>query len=287
MKTSLKIIVFTILVVGFYSYVGQMVPQKITYPPESAEIGSDLTPVELAAVGEEIVGGKGTCLTCHTIGESGSLRFPDLAGIGGRAGSAIDGYSDVEYLAESLYDPNAHIVEGFLPGMPAVSKPPIALSDSEILAVIAYLQSLGGESTVTPATELRWQGREQEQEQGQAQAQAQAQGQGPEPSASTAEASTPAGESRSGSELFGAYLCNTCHKIDDAGPLVGPSLFDVGLRLTKSEIYEALLDPDATVAEGFPPGIMSAMLNGIGFSDALTPSELKNFVDYLASQQGG
>ena len=160
--TSLKIVLFTMLVVAFYSYVGQMVPQKITYPPESAEIGSDLTPVELAAVGEDIVGGKGTCITCHTMGETGSLRFPDLAGIGARAGSMMEGYSDIEYLAESLYDPNAYIVEGFLQGMPTISKPPIGLSDTEILAVIAYLQSLGAEPTVTPATKLKWQGQEPE-----------------------------------------------------------------------------------------------------------------------------
>jgi len=267
--TALKIFAFTIAVVAFYSYVGQMVPQKITYPPADTELGSDMTPVELAAVGDEIVGGKGTCLTCHTIGQSGSLRFPDLAGIGLRAGTRIEGNSDVEYLAESLYDPNAYIVEGFLAGMPAMGRPPISLSDDEILAVIAYLQSLGGEPTVTLATELRWQG------------------QSPEPSSQPAAASGPAGEPRSGAELFGSYLCNTCHKVDAAGALVGPSLYDVGVRLSKAELYEAVLDPDATVADGFTKGIMSATLNGIGFLDALSPIELRNLVDYLASLQGG
>jgi hypothetical protein len=62
--------------------------------------------------------------------------------------------SDVEYLLESLSDPNAYIVEGFSPGMPPVDKPPIDLSDMEMLAVIAYLQSLGGTPTVTPSTSL-------------------------------------------------------------------------------------------------------------------------------------
>jgi hypothetical protein len=33
--------------------------------------------------------------------------------------------------------------------MPVINKPPIGLSDQEILAVIAYLQSLGGKTTVT------------------------------------------------------------------------------------------------------------------------------------------
>lgn len=268
---ALKIFIFTILVAAFYSYVGQMVPQKVTYPPEESEISEDMTPTELATVGEEIVGAKGTCLTCHTIGESGTLRFPDLAGIGARASTRIEGYSDVEYLAESLYEPNAYIVEGFLGGMPAISSPPISLSDDEILAVIAYLQSLGGEATVTLDTELRWQGQTPEP---------------PATQAAAAPAAGTAGEPRSGEELFELYLCNTCHRIDQAGQLVGPSLYDAGTRLSKAELYESLLEPDATVAEGYNPGIMSATLNGVGFPEAISTAELQNLVDYLAAQEG-
>jgi hypothetical protein len=36
--------------------------------------------------------------------------------------------------------------------MPPVNKPPIGLTDNEILCVIAYLQSLGGTPTVTLQT---------------------------------------------------------------------------------------------------------------------------------------
>ena len=77
------------------------------------------------------------------------LRFPDLAGIGARAASRRPGHTELDYLAESIYDPNLFIVPGFNPGMPVINKPPIGLSDPEILAVIAYLQSLGGTVTVT------------------------------------------------------------------------------------------------------------------------------------------
>jgi hypothetical protein len=100
-------------------------------------------------VGREIMEGKGLCTTCHTIGKSGALRFPDLDGIGSRAASRIPGMSDVDYLAESLYEPDKFIVPGFNPGMPPINKPPIGLTDQEILCVIAYLQSLGGTPTVT------------------------------------------------------------------------------------------------------------------------------------------
>jgi hypothetical protein len=43
-------------------------------------------------------------------------------------------------------------VPGFNPGMPVINKPPIGLTDQEILCVIAYLQTLGGTPSVTLQT---------------------------------------------------------------------------------------------------------------------------------------
>ncbi len=64
--------------------------------------------------------------------------------------------SDVEYLAQTMYQPDTYIVQGFNPGMPAINKPPIGLTDQEILCVIAYLQSLGGTPTVTLQSSHRY-----------------------------------------------------------------------------------------------------------------------------------
>ena len=108
-----------------------------------------MTTEDLVQIGREVAEDKGICLTCHTIGQSGALRFPDLGGIGQRADTRVEGLSGLDYLAQSLYEPNTYIVEGFSPGMPEIHKPPIGLTDQEILAVIAWLQSLGGEPTVT------------------------------------------------------------------------------------------------------------------------------------------
>ena len=278
--TALKIAIFTILVAAFYSYVGQMVPQKETYPPAETEMGASMTTAELVAAGEEIAGGKGTCLGCHTMsGESGG-RFPDLAGIGAVAGSRRDGMSDVEYLAESLYDPNAYIVEGFLPGMPEIDEPPIDLSDQEILAVIAYLQSLGGTPTVTLDTELEWQTAENSGAGGAAGSAAAA-----APAAQQGEAM--AGADMSGEEIFQTYLCGTCHSITDDAAMIGPSLANVGSRLSKAQIYEAVMDPDATIAEGYVAGVMPAQLNATGFYGKISSQQLKTLVEFLASKEGG
>ena len=111
-----------------------------------------MTTADMVKVGRGIMEGKGICLTCHTIGKTGALRFPDLAGIGVRAKSRVPGLSDVEYLAQSLYEPTAFVVPGFPPAMPPMNQPPIGLTDQEILCVIAALQTLGGTPTVTLKT---------------------------------------------------------------------------------------------------------------------------------------
>ncbi|HLE83389.1 MAG TPA: cytochrome c [Thermoanaerobaculia bacterium] len=138
----------------FYAWVGQLVPQKEVLPPEVVEMSQDLTTEDMVAIGKTIFEGKGICATCHTIGRSGALRFPDLDGIAVRAADRVPGLGQVEYLAQSLYEPEAYIVPGFNPGMPQIDKPPIGLSDDEIKAVVAYLQTLGGEPTMTMATVL-------------------------------------------------------------------------------------------------------------------------------------
>ena len=137
---------------GFYTYVGQMVPQKEVQPPKETALGGDLTTADMVKVGREIMEGKGLCLTCHTIGKTGALRFPDLAGVDVRAMTRVPGLNDVEYFAQSMYEPRAYVVPGFPPAMPEINKPPIGLTDQEILCVIAYLQTLGGTPTVTLQT---------------------------------------------------------------------------------------------------------------------------------------
>ena len=130
-------------------------PQKEVQPPQETILRADLTTADMVTVGRQIMEGKGLCLTCHTIGKSGALRFPDLDGVASRAATREPGLSEVEYFAKSIYAPDSFIVPGFNPGMPVINKPPIGLTDQEILCVIAYLQTLGGTATVTLQTSHR------------------------------------------------------------------------------------------------------------------------------------
>jgi hypothetical protein len=137
---------------GFYTYVGQMVPQKEVLPPQETALGGDMSTADMVKVGRDIMSGKGLCLTCHTVGKTGALRFPDLADVDIRAKTRVPGLNDVEYFAQSMYEPTAFVVPGFPPAMPPINQPPIGLTDQEILCVIAALQTLGGTPTVTLQT---------------------------------------------------------------------------------------------------------------------------------------
>jgi hypothetical protein len=153
----LRVAALVFVATGFYTYVGQMVPQKEVLPPQETVIAANLTTDEMVKVGQEIMNGKGLCFTCHTLGKTeGPFRFPDLSGVDTRAKMRKPGYSDVDYFAETIYEPNAFIVPGFNPGMPVINKPPIGLTDQEILCVIAYLQTLGGTPTVTLQTSTKY-----------------------------------------------------------------------------------------------------------------------------------
>jgi len=150
-----KIAGLTLGATAFYTWVGQLVPQKEVQPPKVVEIAQDVSTDQMVKIGDQIFHGKGLCSTCHVIGGGGAaLRFPDLDGVAVRAGKRVPGLTQLQYFAQTLYRPNAYIVPGFNPGMPEIDKPPVGLTDDEIKAVIAFLQTQGGKATITMGTVL-------------------------------------------------------------------------------------------------------------------------------------
>ena len=79
----LKIAALVVGATALYTYIGQLVPQKMVMPPEETVMSADMTTDDLVQVGSEIAQGKGLCFTCHTTGKGGAAgaRFPDLDGI--------------------------------------------------------------------------------------------------------------------------------------------------------------------------------------------------------------
>ncbi len=57
------------------------------------------------------------------------------------------------------------------------------------------------------------------------------------------------GDAKHGAEVFGA--CVICHRIGDTGIDFGPNLSEIGTKLGKDALYEAVLSPSAGIVVGF------------------------------------
>src|SRR5215510_899907 len=224
---AVKVGIFALLVMGSYAMYANSIPQIESKPPQELSLeGGNVTPAQLVKAGEEIYKTKGTCEICHRIGQKGT-RAPDLAGIGARAGKMKPGMSAKQYIIESLINPSAFVVEGYPPIMPAVDKPPISLNRSELWALTAFLESLGGTVNVTlndiPAS-----------------AGAAAAGGG----GAAAEVKMP-GDAKAGELVFqGKGTCIACHKAGKIGASpVGPDLSQIAKIQTPDYIMKTILDP--------------------------------------------
>ena len=277
MKVFLKVFFFNVALIAFFLYVGNSIPQTRKDPPKELELSADMSKDDFVKTGEQIFYGKGTCALCHTIGEKGE-RCPDLAGVGERVAARVkeERYKGTakngpEYIVESLHNPAVYVVEGFQPSMPPLGR---QLNDLELVAVVSFLQSLGGEVTVDGKTSFaKYRG-----------------GEAAAPASAAAPAAAPAAAveapGKKGEELVKQWACNTCHKFDGPDKLVGPSLWDIGKRQNANYIRESILSPDAVLAEGFPGGLMKATLDGTGFYQKVALQDLNTLVDYLASLKG-
>jgi len=271
MKNFIFTAFLTVIVSVAYTAIAFLLPQQPEYPAPEVELGSSISPEKLAEAGAQVFE---KCSQCHKVGEA--TRAPDLSGMGMKAVSRAEergpDFTDVDYLIESICDPNAYIVEPFgRGGMTAMQS---QLSGGQILAVTAYLQSLGGEATVT-AKDIKPLERFGCLTGGSAAA------------AGGGEKKAAAPVS-SAEDIYNNFGCASCHSIADDSKKSGPSLYDIGKRLTKGEIYESILSPDKVIAKGYSAGLMQKSLAdpSNGFYDQMTPADYQALVDWLAAHKG-
>lgn len=97
------------------------------------------------AAGEQLftAGANGgiPCSTCHHADSPDTLVGPGLAGIAERAGERVPGETALEYLHQSIVEPDAHVVEGFPAGVMPKNYGEI-YSEEQIGDLIAYLMTL-------------------------------------------------------------------------------------------------------------------------------------------------
>ncbi|MGH2721438.1 MAG: c-type cytochrome [Actinomycetota bacterium] len=84
------------------------------------------------------------CLNCHST--DGRARVgPTWKGLAGSKVQLTDGRSvlaDPDYLTRAVRDPDADIVAGYPPGVMRGAMPPGEITDADIAAIVAYLESL-------------------------------------------------------------------------------------------------------------------------------------------------
>lgn len=257
MVNSLKVSGFIVLIVALIAGFASLIPQLESPAPAELDLTGELSGSELAAVGEEVLNApESGCLACHAIGTEG-LRAPDLAGIGGEAGERVAGLTAEEYLRESLVDPCDFVVAGYDCIMPQTLEQ--TLGPAKVTALIAYLQSLGGEITVTLSAEAL----------------------------EAAEAVEGAGiAGTTGEELFANAGCVACHSLEAVGAIgqVGPDLSEIGAQLTPDEIRQSILFPDDVLAEECPIGPCLPGLMPKAFGDQFSAAQLEILVNYLSLQ---
>ena len=262
--TNLKVVLVVVLTLSAYALMANMIPQIESEVPEELDLSGEVTTEQLVSAGDRLYGGAGGCTACHGLG----TRAPNLlkaegslGTIGTRCGDRAPDLGCKEYLYQSLVEPSAYVVEGYNPIMPEVRR---VLSEAQIWTLVAFMQSQGGEVTVTP-DDL--------------------------PAAENGdEAETGADESDGPSmstttdpvELLIELGCLGCHQLNDRGNAIGPPLTGMGARQDAAYIRESILDPGAEIAQGYEAfGGMMPM----GFGERMTAAQLEAIVQFLAAQR--
>lgn len=266
-----------LIVLGFFAYFSNWIPQTRWEPPQKREISEQMTPTELAKIGEVLVRERG-CMLCHTlepgVGVKGGGRGPNLFQVAIRRKGGVPGGPTnlTDYLVQALYEPGAYLVESYSNIMPPAWAPPSKLTYEELAAVIAYLQSLGGTPSVRvaqiprPPTEAA-----------------------PTPTPTPKAAGLAPEEIAEAQKLLRNYGCTACHSLDGQGGQVGPALDraeileeaqELGLSLGEY-LRQSILNPEAYIVEGFSDVMPK------DFGKKLTAEEFELLVRYLASLGGG
>ncbi len=208
-----------------------------------------------------------------------------------------------EYLIESEYCPNCFVVVGFgLKGtndtvspMPIINKPPIELADTEIVAVVSFLQLRDGD-------ESKWTAKDSWESYFGKELAAPAEGEGEE------EEEKPKGPpvalgSMTVDEIVKEMTCFACHKIPGVAiaktGMIGPLLIEktnAPNRIKSPEykkavkegkahattpreyVIESIMDPGAFIVPGFADDMLK------DFRHKFTVSGLDVMVDYLLNQ---
>lgn len=264
--TNLKIAMVVVGTLAMFTLVSMWIPQVESEVPEELTFTGEMTSDDLVQAGEQLYHGAGGCVACHGLGARAPRLLDDDRGaglIGERCGERVAGTPCVEYLWESMVEPGAYVVDGFQNIMPDARR---TLSEAQIWAIVAFLQSVGGEVTVDPS-----------------QLDLAEQPAATTPASAAGAGTTPAGPGGAADPvaLLQQHACLGCHVVGGEGGPIGPSLDGIGERRTHEEIRRAILDPQADTVPGYEAvaGTMPA-----DYGEKLTAAQLEALVRHLAGE---
>lgn len=194
------------------------------------------------------------------LGVAGEWEEPVAA----RAAKRKPELAAIEYITESMVDPDAYVVARFAAGvMKPPDEPPQSLSDDELVAIAAFLAGYGVREPVTDAMLDAARARVATSRQARNERRAK--------NATDAKLATirwDAGDARAGAAVYDKLGCKSCHGNPKAKK-PAPLLTGVGARLNRTELGRWIIDP--------PPELMAS------FAAQVTDEELASLVAHLAS----
>jgi hypothetical protein len=210
-----------------------------------------------------------------------------------------------EYLIESEYCPNCFVVQGFalkgtndmISPMPIINKAPIELADTEIVAVVTFLQTRDGDMTKATAKDS-WESYFGKKLSDSAKPEA-----GTASTGGAVPGPTIALESDTPDQIVGKMGCFACHRIPGIAVakigMVGPLLIEgtnapnrikspeykkaiaegkAHARTPKEYVMESIVTPGVFIVPGFQDDMLK------DFAHKFTFSALSNMADYLLDQ---
>ena len=269
-KSFLFIMLFGVIVLGLFV----AICNYVTKVSGGGGGGGDTGGIS-AEVGKEIYFGDGQCSTCHKVGGEGSAtRCPDHEDLFNTAIQRMKETGDsspMEYLVKSIVEPQEYIVKGYGKIMPKVFNPPIMLSREKILAVLAYLQSLGGEEDIDSIMKFK----------------------DMIPEGGSGEDIKPweppiVADAQAGEKLFfdinGPAGCVKCHTIMNKGNTVCPNLNGIGAVQKPEYFVESILEPSAEIVSGYET-VYLVDIYGVPYS-GIIKRDTEDEID-LAVDEGG
>jgi cytochrome c oxidase subunit 2 len=194
------------------------------------------------------------CNACHSLNGT-KVIGPTWLKLFGHEGKFTDGTTykaDENYIEESIYNPNLHIVEGYAPNqMPSYTG---QLSKDDIGDIIAFMKTLdGSQAEAAPVV--------------------------PVAAAVDIEKLSPV---ERGKYYYENKLCKTCHSLDGSA-MVGPTFKGIygrkevmtdGSELVADDAYltESIVAPNAHIVKGYPPAMPAGLL---------TEKEIPDLIEFL------